>query len=187
MAPANKLLTEIDGRKMVERAVDAALASQARPVVVVTGHDAARVRDTLATRDVAVVENAEFAEGLSASLRAGLSALPGDVDGAVFVLADMPRVTAAHIDRLVAAFSPVEGRAICVPTHRAKRGNPVLWAARFFPEMRALTGDAGARVLLGEHADQVCEVEMADDGVLVDIDTPEALAAARAHGAKASA
>lgn len=187
MAPANKLLTEIDGRKMVERAVDAALASQARPVVVVTGHEAARVRDALGRRDVAVIENPDFAEGLAASIRAGLSALSSDIDGAVFVLADMPRVTAAHIDRLIAAFNPVEGRAICVPTYRAKRGNPVLWAARFFPEMRALTGDAGARVLLGEHADQVCEVEMPDDGVLIDVDTPEALAAMRAQGAKASA
>lgn len=187
MAPANKLLTEIDGRKMVERAVDAALASQARPVVVVTGHEAARVRDALGGRDVAVIENPDFAEGLAASIRAGLSALSPDIDGAVFVLADMPRVTAAHIDRLIAAFNPVEGRAICVPTYRTKRGNPVLWAARFFPEMRALTGDAGARVLLGQHADQVCEVEMPDDGVLIDVDTPEALAAMRARGEKASA
>lgn len=187
MAPANKLLTEVDGRRMVERAVDAAIASQARPVVVVTGHDAARVRDTLATRDVVVVENAAFAEGLAASVRAGLAALPEGIDGAVFVLADMPRVTAAHIDRLIAAFNPAEGRAICVPTHRAKRGNPVLWAARFFPEMRALTGDAGARVLLGAHVDQVCEVEMADDGVLIDVDTPEALAVLRAEAAKAPA
>ncbi len=187
MAPANKLLTEIDGRRMVERAIDAALASQARPVIVVTGHDAARVRDALGKRDVAVVENADFAEGLAASIRTGLAALPPDIDGAVFVLADMPRVSAAHIDRLIAAFNPVESRAICVPTHRAKRGNPVLWAARFFPEMRALAGDAGARVLLGEHADQVCEVEMADDGVLIDVDTPEALAAMRAQNAKASA
>jgi molybdenum cofactor cytidylyltransferase len=187
MAPANKLLTEIDGRAMVERAVDAALASQARPVVVVTGHEGSRVRDALASRDVAVIANPDYAQGLSTSIRAGLDKLPEGVDGAVFILADMPRVSAAHIDRLIAAFNPAEGRSICVPTYRAKRGNPVLWSSRYFAAMQALEGDTGARGLLGEHADQVCEVEMPDDGVLVDVDTPDALAALRTAGAKASA
>jgi molybdenum cofactor cytidylyltransferase len=186
MAPANKLLTEVEGQAMVARAVDAALASQARPVFVVTGHDAARVRQAVAGRDVTIVENPAFADGLSASVRAGIAALPADIDGAVFLLGDMPRVGPAHINRLLAAFNPAEGRAICVPTWRAKRGNPVLWSARFFPEMRALEGDTGARGLLREHADQICEVEMSDDGVLIDIDTPDALAALRA-GTKASA
>jgi molybdenum cofactor cytidylyltransferase len=187
MAPANKLLTEVDGQAMVARAVDAALASQAGSVTVVTGHDGSRVRQALAGRDVEIVENADYAAGLSASVRAGLAALPADIDGAVFLLGDMPRVTAAHIDRLIAAFNPDEGRAICVPTWRAKRGNPVLWSSRFFAEMRALEGDTGARGLLRAHADQVCEVEMGDDGVLIDVDTPEALASLRADGAKASA
>jgi molybdenum cofactor cytidylyltransferase len=180
MAPANKLLTEIDGRLMVQRAVDAALASQARPIVVVTGHEGGRVREALAGRPVEFIENSDHAAGLSTSVRAGLAWLSGkDVDGAVFLLGDMPLVTSAHIDRLIAAFSPVESRAICVPTHKGKRGNPVLWGAKFFAEMRALEGDKGARSLFGAHADQVCEVEMQDDGVLVDIDTPEALAALR--------
>jgi molybdenum cofactor cytidylyltransferase len=186
MAPANKLLTEVEGQAMVARAVDAALASQARPVFVVTGHDATRVRQAVAGRDVTIVENPAYADGLSASLRAGLAALPADVDGAVFLLGDMPRVTASHVDRLLAAFNPAEGRAICVPTWRAKRGNPVLWSSRFFPEMGALEGDTGARGLLRQHAEQICEVEMSDDGVLVDVDTPDALAALRAS-TKASA
>ena len=137
---------------------------------------AARVREALAARDVTVIANPDYAEGLSTSIRAGLNHLPQDIDGAIFILGDMPRVTAAHIDRLIAAFNPAEGRGICVPTHRAKRGNPVLWSARYFAAMQALEGDTGARGLLGEHADQVCEVEMPDDGVLLDIDTPDALA-----------
>jgi molybdenum cofactor cytidylyltransferase len=177
MAPANKLLVEIDGAPMVVRAVDAALASQASPVVVVLGNDAGRVRAALTGRDVTIVENRDFAAGLSTSLRSGLGALPDGLDGVVVMLGDMPRVSAAHVDRLIAAFNPLEGRSICVPTHRAKRGNPVLWASRYLAEMRALAGDQGARSLLGAHAEQVCEVEMADDGVLLDIDTPASLAA----------
>jgi molybdenum cofactor cytidylyltransferase len=183
MAPANKLLVEVDGTPMARRAVDAAIGSQAVATIVVLGNDAARVRQALAGRDATIVEASDFAQGLSASLRAGLAALPADIDGVLVLLGDMPRVASAHLDRLIAAFAPGEGRAICIPTHRAKRGNPILWDARFVPEMRALEGDQGARGLLGAHADQVCEVEMQDDAVLLDVDTPAALAALRERSA----
>ena len=177
MAPANKLLVEVDGVAMARRAVDAALASQTVATVVVLGNDAASVRRVLDGCQATIVDNPDFAAGLSSSLRAGVAALPADLDGVLVLLGDMPRVTPAHLDRLIAAFAPPEGRAICIPTHRAKRGNPILWDARFLPEMRALDGDQGARGLIGRHADQVCEVEMPDDGVLLDVDTPSALAA----------
>src|SRR5262249_60872837 len=88
-----------------------------------------------------------------------------------------PGGTPPLLDRLIAAFNPVEGRTICVPTVRGKRGNPVLWARRFFQEMAKLSGDSGAKHLIGEHADLVCEVEMTGGAALTDIDTPEALAA----------
>ncbi len=187
MGAANKLLAQVGGKHMVEYALDAALASHAGPVIMVVGHDAAKVSALLGRRKVTIIENPDYAEGLSTSVRAALAVLPADIDGALFLLADMPRVTPAHLDRLIAAFNPLEGRAICVPTYKSKRGNPVLWAARYFSEMRALAGDKGARQLLSEHAQAVCEVEMSDDGVLADIDTPEALAAVRELERKASA
>ncbi|MBM3573240.1 MAG: 4-diphosphocytidyl-2C-methyl-D-erythritol kinase, partial [Alphaproteobacteria bacterium] len=96
--------------------------------------------------------------------------------GILICLGDMPRISVSVIDRLTAAFDPLEGRAICVPTYRGKRGNPVLWDRRFLPEMRQVAGDVGARHLIGAHGDVVAEVDMADDGVLIDIDTPQALA-----------
>src|SRR3546814_9176458 len=89
----------------------------------------------------------------------------------------MPRLSPAIVNRLIAAFNPVEGRAICVPTWQGKRGNPVLFARRFFAEMQEIAGDTGARALIGEHAELVAEVAMDDDAVLLDIGTPEALAA----------
>ncbi len=104
-----------------------------------------------------------------------------ETDAAVVQLGDMPGVNAALLDRLMAAFSPVEGRSICVPTVGGKRGNPVLWDRRFFAEIRNLAGDSGAKHLIGEHADLVCEVEMAGEAAITDIDTPEALAAWRAR------
>jgi molybdenum cofactor cytidylyltransferase len=176
MAPLNKLLVpDTQGRPMVARVVDHVLASRARPVVVVTGHDAARVQEALATRGITLAHNPDYMDGLSSSLRAGLAALPEDVAGAIIALGDMPLVSGAILDRLIAAFDPEEGRAIVLPTYRGKQGNPMLWARRFFPAMAAVSGDVGARHLLGEHAEFVHEVEIGDDAVLRDFDTVAAL------------
>lgn len=125
------------------------------------------------------VTNPDFVDGLSTSVRTGIGALSSNVDAAIVQLGDMPGVGAGLLNRLIAAFSPVEGRAICVPTVGGKRGNPVLWARRFFPEMATLSGDSGAKHLIGEHADLVCEVEMTGEAAITDIDTPEALKAWR--------
>jgi molybdenum cofactor cytidylyltransferase len=176
MGPSNKLLSEIDGKPMVAHVMAAVEASRAGPVIVVTGHQDAAVRAALADHDVTFIRNPDYDAGLSTSLAAGLAALPGDIDGAVVCLGDMPKIDPALIDRLIDAFDPDMGRAICLPTHQGKRGNPVLWAARFFPEMQIVEGDVGARHLIGEHSDMVHEVECDDDSVLIDVDTPEALA-----------
>jgi molybdenum cofactor cytidylyltransferase len=177
MGGPNKLLAPVDGKPMVRRTVETALASQASDVVVVTGHDVDRVTTALDGCRVRQVHNPRFAEGLSTSLARGLDALDGEVDGVLVCLGDMPLVSANVLNRLIAAFDPVEGRAICLPSFRGKRGNPVLWARRFFAEMKLVQGDVGARHLIGQHADELVEVEMTDDGVLVDVDTPTALAA----------
>jgi molybdenum cofactor cytidylyltransferase len=174
---SNKLLAEIDGRPMVARVAQRLLSSRARPIVVVLGNQADRVDAALGKLPVERVRNPAFAEGLSSSLKAGLAALPEEIDGVIVCLGDMPLVAGRDLDRLIAAFNPLEGRAIIVPVRRGKRGNPVLWAKRFIPEMAELAGDVGAKHLIGEHAELVCEVEMDSDGVLVDIDTPDALAA----------
>lgn len=176
MAPLNKLLVPDDkGVPMVARVVENALASRARPVVVVTGYEHERVEQALAGRSVIFAHAEDYAEGLSASLKAGLAALPGDLDGVVICLGDMPLVAGPMIDRLMAAFDPEEGRSIVMPTFRGKQGNPMLWAMEFLPEMMTITGDVGARHLAGKHADRVAEVEMADDAVLRDFDTTDAL------------
>jgi molybdenum cofactor cytidylyltransferase len=175
MGAANKLLLDVDGAPMLARCVDAALASSARPVVVVTGHEAAAVRAALAGREVIFVHNPEPEAGLASSLRLGIAALGEKVDGAVVCLGDMPWVRAEHIEVLIAAFEASGERPICVPTHDRKRGNPVLWPARHFAAIAALTGDSGARSLLDAHAGEVCYVPVADPGVTLDVDTPEAL------------
>jgi molybdenum cofactor cytidylyltransferase len=183
MVDRNKLFIEVDGRTMLRHAVDAALGAHLSPVVVVTGHQREQAEATVAGLPVKVVHNPDYAEGLSTSLRAGLDALGDGVNAAIVCLGDMPRITARHLGRLAAAYNPVEGRALVVPTRRGKRGNPVLWDRRFFAAMRTLAGDVGARHLIGEHTDELVEVEMDDDAPLLDVDTPEALAALESAGA----
>jgi len=176
MGTLNKLLIRVDGKPMVQHTIDTVCAVGLSPVIVVTGHQHEQVEAALAGLPVTVVHNPDFAEGLSASLKTGLAALPDDIDGVLVCLGDMPRVAATDIERLIDAFNPVEGRAIIVPTRHGKRGNPVLWAKRFFAEMRSVAGDVGARHLIGAYPEAVSEVEMTSDGVLTDIDTPQALA-----------
>ena len=185
MGPNNKLTELLGGQPVVRRSVENALASRARPVIVVTGHQHEAVEAALAGLDVKAVYNPDYASGMASSLKLGLSALPAGLDGAVVALGDMPEVGAAQIDRMIAAFEPKEGRSIVVPVHGGRRGNPVLWDASLFDEMAAVTGDAGARDVLRAHPELVVEVDIGSEGVLLDLDTPEALAAARARIATA--
>lgn len=180
MGEQNKLTATVAGKPMLRHAVDAALASSAGPVIVVAGYDPGAVRTTLDGAPVTIVDNPDYAEGLSTSLRCGIAAaaaLDPAVDGALVLLGDMPAVAGGDLDRLIAAFDAEEGRTICVPTYRGKRGNPVLWGRDFFDAMRRLSGDVGAKHLIGENAERVCDVPMPSDSVLNDIDTPAALAA----------
>ncbi len=179
MGEANKLLAEVDGAPMVARVLAAARASNLTHLSVVTGYQAEKVQAVVTDDDVTIHHNPNFADGLSSSLKVGLASLPDDIDGVMILLSDMPRIAPAHIDRLIAAFDPLEGRSICVPTFNGKRGNPVLFAADLIDEMRHAGGDTGAKHVIGQHEDQVCEVAMADDAIFLDIDTPDALAAYR--------
>jgi len=182
---SNKLVETLAGKPLVRHAVEAALGSQADPVILVTGHQREAVEEALEGLDLLSVHNRNYAGGLSTSLKRGLAALPEEVEAAVILLGDMPRIPPAVIDRLIASFNPLEGRAICLPTYRGKRGNPVLLGRQFFAEAQTIGGDQGAREILSEYAEVVAEVPVDEAAVLLDIDTPEALAAARDQTAKA--
>lgn len=177
MAPHNKLLVaDRSGKPMIARVVDNVLSSNARPILVVTGHQAEQVEHALGGRPVRYVHAEEYADGLSASLKAGIAAVPPECAAALVCLGDMPLVTGRMLDRLMAMYDPDEDRLIVLPTFHGKQGNPMLWDKRFFKEMLQIGGDSGARFLTAKHAEAVCEVEMADDAVLRDFDTTESLA-----------
>jgi molybdenum cofactor cytidylyltransferase len=181
MRGPNKLLAEIARRPLVRIVAEEALASRADPVIVVAGHQRAEVEKALAGLRVRIVHNPDFAEGLGTSLRAGIAAVPADSDAAIVCLGDMPRVDAALMNRLIAAFDPDRGALVVVPTFEGKRGNPVLWSRRFFPDLMAIEGDVGARHLIGRYSEAVAEVPVEGKAALVDVDTPEALSGVKAE------
>jgi molybdenum cofactor cytidylyltransferase len=179
MGGPNKLLAEINGKPLIRIVVDEALKSHARPVIVVTGHQRERVEAALAELPVKLVHNPHFADGLGTSLKAGIGALPADVDGVIVCLGDMPQVDAAMIDNLIGAVDPEKGALVAVPTIEGQRGNPVVWSRRFFPDLMAVEGDVGARYLIGRYPEAVAEVPLAGTAALTDVDTPEALEAVK--------
>jgi molybdenum cofactor cytidylyltransferase len=179
MGGPNKLLAELAGKPLVRTVTEQALASNASGVIVVTGHQAGEVEKALAGLKVKFVRNPDFAAGLASSVKTGIAAVPANADGAVVCLGDMPLIDSRLIDRLIEAFAPDRGELIAVPVSDGRRGNPVLWSRRFFTELMALDGDIGARHLIARHAEAVAEVPVEGHGAFLDIDTPEALAAAR--------
>jgi molybdenum cofactor cytidylyltransferase len=177
---ASKLIASLGGKALARRAVEAALRSAARPVVVVTGHARAEVEAALAGLPVVFARNDDFAAGFASSLRVGLAALPSGVAGALVLLADMPGVEASLIDRLIVAFAAEPAALAVVPMRGGRRGNPALLARALFPALARLEGDTGARRLLDQlDRDSIVAVEVEDEGATFDVDTPADLALAR--------
>jgi molybdenum cofactor cytidylyltransferase len=181
MGAVNKMLAEIGGKPLVRIAAEQALASRAKPVIVVTGHERERVESALRGLPVRFVHNPDYADGLGTSLKAGIAAVPAEADGAIVCLGDMPQVDTALIDRLIAAFDPERGALVVVPSIDGRRGNPVVWSRRFFHDLMSITGDIGARHLIGSYAEAVVEIPVVGAGALTDVDTPESLSAVKAE------
>lgn len=180
--PRPKLVAPLNGLPLVRHAGLAIRRSRLRPAVAVIGAHVEAVRASLAGLDMRLVENPDHASGLASSLRAGLAAFPEAVEAVVVVLGDMPRITAAHLDRLAAAYAAASPRpAAVVPVFEGERGNPVLLNRRLLAgDLAALTGDAGAGRLLAGRGD-VLEIA-GDTANRLDVDTPEALAALPGRG-----
>jgi molybdenum cofactor cytidylyltransferase len=176
MGAVNKMIAEIGGKPLVRIAAEQALASKAAPVIVVTGHQRDKVEAALKGLDVRFAHNPDYADGLGTSLRTGIAAVPAEADGAVILLGDMPQIDSGLVNKLIGAFDPEQGALVVVPTIEGRRGNPVIWARRFFPELMAVTGDVGARHIIANVTEAVVEVPVTDPAITVDVDTPDVLA-----------
>ncbi len=174
---APKQLLELDGRPLVVRAAEAALASPAWPVVVVLGAHAESIRPALARLPVLIADNPAWAEGMAASIRAGIATLrqfSRGLDAAVIALCDQPAFSAATIATLVAA-QRATGRSIVAARYGGRHGAPALFLREHFPALGALTGEEGARALLNDGPARVAAVDLPE--LALDLDTPADVAA----------
>lgn len=172
-----KPLQPFGGRPLVTHAVDAALDSGLRPVLVVVGHDADAVVAALPPR-VEPVRNAAHGSGIASSLQCALRALASrPVDALVVGLADQPLVGPDAYRRLAAAYD--DGARLAVATYGGGRANPVLVGREHWDEALGLSGDEGARALMRHHP--VVEVPCDGTGDPADVDTPADLAALEAR------
>lgn len=178
-AVPSKLLAQIDGRALVRHVAEAALASQAQPLIVVTGHEREQVEVSLSGLPIRFVHNPDYATGMASSLRIGIAAVPQESAAAIVLLGDMPQIGAQLINRLINHFAEHETARALVPTFinaqgEQERGNPVLLARSIFADIAHLSGDQGARKLLS--GEDVIDVPVGDAAISIDIDTPQALA-----------
>ena len=168
---SQKLLAPVHGAALVRRTVENVLASQVSETVVVLGRDGEGVRRALAGLPVRFVTNPAFRSGLSTSVRAGVEALEASTLAAIIVLGDQPGVTANIIDQLIEERRR-SGRPIIVPEYDGTRGNPVMFDATMFPELRTIEGDQGARDVIARDPTRVATVCFPFE-VPADVDTPE--------------
>nr|NJM01100.1 nucleotidyltransferase family protein [Desulfobacula sp.] len=165
-----KQLLPFRGSTLLSRAMENAAASDLDELVVVLGHEAGRIMQSLDLSGVRTVINPDYAKGQSTSLIKGLGAVSPSCAGALFLLADQPLVTPDIINRLIKAFQD-SGVPLVIPFHRGRRGNPVLVARSLFPKLLSLSADTGARALFDEYKASILRVEFDTDAVLVDVDT----------------
>lgn len=174
MGGPNKLLASFDGEPLICRVARRAVAAKAARTIAVLGHQAADMAPLIAGTGIETVENRDYAHGLSTSLKAGIAALGDRVDGALVMLADMPGIETADLEKMIAAFRRAGGTAVIRATHNGKRGNPVILPRALFEAAMHLEGDTGARHLVEQGELDVVEVELGE-AASVDVDTPDAL------------
>jgi molybdenum cofactor cytidylyltransferase len=181
----HKLLLPLHNRPVLAHVLDAVLASQARPVVLVLGHQAEQVREQIASfathPDLSIIENPHYLLGMSTSMRLGVQTLQStgymnsanyEIDSALVLLGDQPLISAQDIDTLIATYRS-SGKKIVAPTFEGKRGNPILFDASLFPELLEVTGDEGGRSVLDRHRDEIAPVAMGNPLANIDVDTWE--------------
>ncbi len=175
-AEVPKQVQLFEGEPLVRRAARRALSSRLAEVIVVVGYRSELVREALHELPVKAVENPDFANGQSSSVRVGLGELAPNASAGMFLPVDQPFLTSEVIDQLIRAWEETGG-PIVVPVHENRRGAPVVIDRALFGELDAIRGDEGGRQLFARHPDEIVEVPLASPRPLLDIDTPEDLEA----------
>ena len=169
-----KLLAPFGGRTLIEATLCGLRGAPVDEIIVVVGAEGERLRSISTAYETRIVENQDWTEGMSTSVRAGLRACAPGARAAVVCLADQPLVGAEAVGRLVEAYK--RGARVAVATYGGEMRNPVLFARGVWPLLlREMSGDRGARVFLKHHRKIVTEVSCDDVADPADVDTVEDL------------
>ena len=170
-----KQLLRLGATTLLDQVTENVRSSRVDEIVLVLGHEAETIKQTIATKKLKIVVNEFYREGMGTSLRAGLSALPSEVDAALIVLADQPFVRSTTFDQIIDHYQQNNAQ-IVIPTYRGFRGNPVLLDRSVFAEVTGLTGDIGCRAIFGNHLEGIAKVPVGDVGILLDLDSKDDVA-----------
>jgi len=165
-----KQLLHLGEITLLDQVIENVRGSRVDEIVLVLGHEAERIKQSITTQSLKVVINDFYGQGMGTSLRTGLSAVPSGVGGALIVLADQPFVRAATFDQIIDHYRQ-SGAQIVIPTYKGFRGNPVLLDRSVFAEVMALSGDIGCRAIFGNHLEGIAKVPVEDVGILLDLDS----------------
>ena len=171
----NKLLLAFKGKPLIAQAVDTLLQSEVDEIVVVIGHEADKVKAKLQGRQVTIVENPSYGQGMSTSIRVGLGAVSSDARAIMIYLADQPLLEPEDVNRLIRAFAEARehNKSIVVPFYRGQRGNPVILDASYKKDILEVVGEVGCKRVIKRNPDKVLVVEMETDHVVRDVDRME--------------
>jgi molybdenum cofactor cytidylyltransferase len=167
----HKLLVEIDGVPIVRRVCDAVAASRVDDVFLIVSGTRGPVAQAAGPGRWQVIDNPEAHEGLSTSLRAGLQRISNETSGVLVALADMPGLTTALVNALIAKFSSAPTSIVFPEAHDGRRGHPIIWPSALFSALLAVQGDVGGKAILAQYKTLWNPLPCDDTGAFADIDT----------------
>jgi len=172
-----KALLPIDGVRFVEKIVSALKSTDVGNIIVVLGHNAEEMRQKISDLPVTILINHDYKQGQLSSLQVAIRHLESSsegspVDGILVHLVDHPYISATLVDLMIKRFYATK-KLIVVPRFQGRRGHPVIFARALFSELLAAGPDQGAKPVVHAHRDDTLEIDTQDEGVLIDIDTPE--------------
>src|SRR5215469_669644 len=167
-----KQLLRLGDHTVLEHVLENVRTSGVGDLVLVLGHAAETIRKSIDAKNLNILVNDAYREGMGSSLRTGVSALPAEIDAAFIVLADQPFVQPSTLRLLMDRYRESNAQ-IVIPMYKGFRGNPILLDRSVFPEVMALTGDIGCRAIFGNHLEGIVKVPVEDLGILLDVDSQE--------------
>jgi molybdenum cofactor cytidylyltransferase len=171
MGQAKQLLA-LGESTVLAKTLDHVQAAALHEIILVLGASAEAIRRQLpSAQQLKIVVNQAYQQGIASSLRAGLSAVDLHSDAALIILGDQPFIRPQTLDRIVEEYRRSQAQ-IVIPVHLGQRGNPVLLDRSVFAEVMALEGDVGSRAIFARHLEQIVNVEVEDEGIVLDLDDP---------------